>query len=67
MHGNDLSKENECRPSVGCTKAWTGTVKNATFDKFVTETCRSEAAAKKFLADHGIAQYWDLAMAEPDS
>lgn len=44
-----------------CSKAWTGTIKTPAFDKFVVETCRTEAAARKFLADRALEHYWDLA------
>lgn len=47
-----------------CSKVWSGTVRTAAFNKFVVETCRTEAAARKFLADRGVEHYWDLATAE---
>lgn len=52
------------RPPKECAKAWSGSVKAAAFEKFVTEVCKTEAAAKKFFADNGIGHYWDLALAD---
>lgn len=40
-----------------------GVVKEPHFRKFRAETVHSEAAAKKLLADRGVAHYWDLCSA----
>ena len=40
---------------------WQGVVKAKTFQRFVLETFRSEAAALKWLKDRGLAHYWEQA------
>ena len=40
---------------------WQGTVKAKSFQRFVLETFRSEAAALKWLKDRGLAHYWEQA------
>ena len=47
----------------GAVLVWTGVVRERAFDKFVTHECRTEAAARQFLTEHGIGHYWDLAQA----
>ena len=39
----------------------------AAFNEFLVENCRTEQAGRKFMADRGIEQYWDLATADQDS
>ena len=41
-------------------------MKVAAFERFTLEVCRTEEAARKFLADHNIEHYWDLAMTEQE-
>ena len=38
-------------------------MKDRHFQKFTVETVRTEAAARKLLADHGVPHYWDLCAA----
>ncbi len=40
---------------------WQGTVKAKSFQRFVLETFRSEAAALKWLKERGLAHYWEQA------
>ena len=40
-----------------------GVVKEPHFRKFRSETSATEAAARKFLSDAGVAHYWELAAA----
>lgn len=40
-----------------------GVVKERHFQKFTSEAVRTEAAARKVLADHGVAHYYDLCVA----
>ena len=42
---------------------WEGVAKEGSFDKFVVEQCRTDAAAKKLLADRGVGHYWDIGTA----
>eukprot|EP00899_Mesostigma_viride_P029595 jgi/Mesvir1/9820/Mv02981-RA.1 len=44
-----------------CYLVWEGSVLSPAFDKFEFETCRSEAAARKYLDDKKVAHYFDLA------
>ncbi|CAM6115815.1 unnamed protein product [Calypogeia fissa] len=44
-----------------CVLVWQGSVANPSFDKFLIQQCRTEAAARKYLADAGVGHYWDLA------
>jgi Protein of unknown function (DUF1115) len=52
-----------CRPPNKCDLVWQGTVKSPAFDKFYQEIVRTDRAARKFLEDRGIANYWDIARA----
>lgn len=38
-------------------------MKEPHFKKFKVETVRTEAAARKLLADRGVPHYWDLCAA----
>ena len=38
-------------------------MKDPHFRKFRSETSATEAAARKFLSDAGVAHYWELAAA----
>eukprot|EP01018_Ginkgo_biloba_P038063 Gb_36855 [translate_table: standard] len=53
---------NEDHPVNKCELVWQGSVAKPSFDKFVIQQCRTEAAARKFFADAGVAHYWDLAV-----
>lgn len=44
-----------------CALVWQGSVAKPNFDKFLIQQCRTEAAARKYLADAGVGHYWDLA------
>ncbi|KAJ7527443.1 hypothetical protein O6H91_16G054600 [Diphasiastrum complanatum] len=45
-----------------CSLVWQGSVAKTAFNKFLIQQCRTEVAARKFLADAGVAHYWDLAV-----
>ena len=49
------------RPPNRCDLVWQGIVKAKSFQRFVLETFRSEAAALKWLKDRGLAHYWEQA------
>eukprot|EP00249_Psilotum_nudum_P011339 c23111_g1_i1 orf=19-3165(+) len=49
-----------CRTNQ-CVLVWQGSVGKPSFDKFLIQQCRTEAAARKYLADAGVGHYWDLA------
>ncbi|KAK9829066.1 hypothetical protein WJX72_003724 [[Myrmecia] bisecta] len=51
------------KPPNACQLVWEGMVREAAFQKFLVEQCRTEGAAKKFLADRGLTHYWDVAKA----
>lgn len=46
-----------------CTCVWKGTAPKPAFKKFRFETLRTEAAARKFLADMNLAHFFDAAAA----
>jgi len=50
-------------PDNKCTCVWQGTAPKALFKKFKFETLRTEAAARKFLADINLAHFFDAAAA----
>lgn len=41
---------------------WQGKVWKPSFGKFSVLHCASDSAARKFFLDHGVSQYWDLAV-----
>jgi len=59
--GDDSRKKGQ-----GCSKVWTGTVTRASLKNFRYEHCRSDLMARKYLADRGIAHYWDMALNHQD-
>ncbi|KAK9856079.1 hypothetical protein WJX84_004285 [Apatococcus fuscideae] len=46
-----------------CKLMWEGVSKEPCFEKFVVEQCRTDAAAKKLLAERGVGHYWDIGTA----
>jgi U4/U6 small nuclear ribonucleoprotein PRP3 len=44
-----------------CVLVWQGSVAKPKFEKFTAQQCRTEAAARKYLADCDVGHYWDLA------
>lgn len=50
------------KPFNKCELVWQGSVAKPNFNRFFVQECRSEAAARKFFSDHGVAHYWDLAI-----
>jgi U4/U6 small nuclear ribonucleoprotein PRP3 len=58
---DDDEEEEEPKNYKKCVLVWTGVVAKPTFKTFRFETCRTEAMARKFLEDRGVAQYWDMA------
>lgn len=44
-----------------CVLVWQGSVAQPAFERFMVHKTRTEAAARKFLEDAGVAHYWDLA------
>lgn len=44
-----------------CQLVWEGAVQKAAFSEFRFERCRSEAMARKYLADRLVPHYWDQA------
>lgn len=55
-------EEDDERPINKCQLVWQGSVAKSCFNKFMIQQCRTEAAARKFFADAGVAHYWDLAV-----
>ncbi|XP_057813794.2 protein RDM16 isoform X2 [Cryptomeria japonica] len=55
-------EEDEDRPVNKCQLVWQGSVAKSSFNRFVIQQCRTEAAARKFFADAGVVHYWDLAV-----
>ncbi|XP_051143329.1 protein RDM16 isoform X2 [Andrographis paniculata] len=50
------------KPINKCCLVWQGSVAKPNFSRFFVQECRTEAAARKFFSDHGVAHYWDLAV-----
>ncbi|KAL7107866.1 hypothetical protein ACP275_06G081000 [Erythranthe tilingii] len=58
----DENEEEEEKEMNKCVLVWQGSVAKPGFNRFFVHECRTEAAARKFFADHGVAHYWDLAV-----
>ena len=56
---DDTALENKNK----CTCVWKGTTTKPSFKKFRFETLRTEAAARKYLADMNLAHFFDAAAA----
>lgn len=54
--------DDEEKPVNKCVLVWQGSVAKPSFSRFIVQECRTEAAARKFFSDHGVAHYWDLAV-----
>ncbi|KAI9156268.1 hypothetical protein LWI28_003264 [Acer negundo] len=54
--------DNTEKPVNKCVLVWQGSVAKPNFNRFFVHECMTEAAAKKILADAGVAHYWDLAV-----
>ncbi|XP_057778718.1 protein RDM16-like isoform X2 [Salvia miltiorrhiza] len=59
---DDEENDDEEKPVNKCVLVWQGSVAKPSFNRFFVQECRSEAAARKFFSDHGVAHYWDLAI-----
>ena len=62
----DAAEEDEdedAAPENKCTCVWKGTTTKPSFKKFRFETLRTEAAARKYLADMNLAHFFDAAAA----
>lgn len=59
---NDDDDDDEEKPLNKCVLVWQGSVAKSSFHRFFVQECRTEAAARKFFSDHGVAHYWDLAV-----
>ncbi|KAJ7569353.1 hypothetical protein O6H91_01G074600 [Diphasiastrum complanatum] len=57
----DQGEEDKPHRVNKCSLVWQGSVAKPAFGKFLIQQCRTEVAARKFLADAGVAHYWDLA------
>ena len=42
---------------------WEGVSKEPSFERFVVEQCRTDAAAKKLLTERQAGYYWDIGTA----
>ncbi|KAG6434222.1 hypothetical protein SASPL_105845 [Salvia splendens] len=58
----DEEENDDEKPFNKCQLVWQGSVAKPNFNRFFVQECRSEAAARKFFSDHGVAHYWDLAI-----
>jgi len=56
---NDLS--GEPRKPNKCDFIWQGNVLKTNFKHFVFEACPTEALARKYLLDHNVGHFWDMA------
>ncbi|MCD9639127.1 Protein rdm16 [Datura stramonium] len=54
--------EDEDKPLNKCVLVWQGTVAKSSFHRFFVPECRTEATARKVLADAGVPHYWDFAV-----
>lgn len=58
----DEEADNGDAPRVNrCVLVWQGSVAKPSYERFLIQQCRTEAAARKYLADSGVGHYWDLA------
>lgn len=53
--GEERARDNKC------SLVWQGSVAKPAFERFAVHKTRTEAAARKYLEDAGVAHYWDLA------
>lgn len=60
--GKDEDEEGNA-PENKCTCVWKGATTKPSFKKFRFETLRTEAAARKYLADMNLAHFFDAAAA----
>ncbi|KAL8551924.1 hypothetical protein ACS0TY_000826 [Phlomoides rotata] len=60
--GEDENDDDEEKPVNKCLLVWQGSVAKPSFHRFSVQECRTEMAARKFFADHGVGHYWDLAV-----
>ncbi len=44
-----------------CDLVWDGVIQRANFKHFVFEQCPSDSAARRFLAEHNLSHFWDMA------
>jgi len=44
-----------------CDLVWDGVIQKANFKHFVIENCPNDTAARRFLADHNVSHFWDMA------
>lgn len=62
--GDDDDDEEAARPSAQgqgpCVLAWQGQVPARNFKSFVFENMRTEAMARQYFVDKGLAHYWDM-------
>lgn len=58
----DDADDDAPRSTNKCDLVWQGSVAHPNFDKFKIVDFRSAAAARKFLTDHKVGHYWDLAL-----
>jgi len=49
-----------------CDLVWEGAIVKAHYKHFVFETCATEAAARKFLMEHHVGHFWDMARSYTD-
>lgn len=62
VNEDEDGEDNEEKPVNKCVLVWQGSVAKPSFNKFFLHECVTEAAARKVLADAGVAHYWDLAV-----
>lgn len=60
--GEDEDEDDEDKPANKCLLVWQGSVAKPSFHRFSVQECRTEMAARKYFADHGVGHYWDLAV-----
>jgi len=58
----DEGGDNDEKPMNKCVLVWQGSVAKPNFHRFSFHECVTEAAARKYFADAGVAHYWDLAV-----
>lgn len=60
--GEDENEDDDEKPVNKCLLVWQGSVAKPSFRRFSVQECRTEMAARKYFADHGVGHYWDLAV-----
>jgi U4/U6 small nuclear ribonucleoprotein PRP3 len=57
----DPSSTGGLKKTNNCTLVWEGNILKSNFKHFIFETCPTEALARKYLLEHNVGHFWDMA------